>query len=64
MKNQPTHIAYTAVEQKNSKTFWHRIGCAWQSDKTINIKLNSFPVNGEINLFTLNEKVDEVDNNK
>jgi hypothetical protein len=58
MTNKPTNIAYTAIDLRGDKTFWHRVGSAWQSDKTINIKLNSFPVNGEINLFVANEKVE------
>lgn len=50
--SKPTHKILTAIEQKGTeKPYWHRVGSAWASDKTIKITLNSFPVNGEMNFF-------------
>lgn len=60
--SKPTHKVLTAIEQKGTeKPYWHRVGSAWASDKTIKIKLNSFPVNGEMNLFPITEKVEGED---
>lgn len=62
MSNKPTHKALSPIKQKGTdKPYWHRVGSAWATDKTISIKLNSFPVNGEINLFPITEKVEGED---
>ena len=33
--------------RKDGKTFWHRVGTAWQNDKGINITFDSLPLPDE-----------------
>lgn len=43
-------IAYNITE-KNGKNFWNRVGVAFtNTDGSINVKLESLPINGEIQL--------------
>ncbi len=53
MANQkPDFIAYTIVETNgDAKDFWQRVGSAWtNSDGSINISLNSLPLNGKLHI--------------
>lgn len=47
----PTHIAFH-VREAGGKSFWDRIGVAWQhSDgKGFNIELNCVPIDGQVTL--------------
>ncbi len=58
MSNKPTHKAVTPIEQKSGKTYWHRVGSAWEGEKCTTIKLNSFPLGGEFCLFKITEKLE------
>ena len=65
MSNQTYFIATTPVEGKDGKTRFPRVGVAFPtkegSKAYMNIKLDAFPVNGEIVLFapTAKEVKDE-----
>lgn len=47
----PTHIAYH-VRAAGEKSFWDRIGVAWQhgDGKGFNIELNCVPIDGQVTL--------------
>jgi hypothetical protein len=43
-------IAYV-ITNRNGQSFWNRVGCAFvNTDGSINVKLESLPINGEIQL--------------
>lgn len=54
----PTHYAYQVREGKNDKSFWTRIGAAWQhkDGKGFNIQLQSVPLDGSIQLRLASEE--------
>jgi hypothetical protein len=61
IKNSPTHTAYQVREYKSSgedKASWTRIGSAWAHNDGagFNIRLDAFPVDGNIVLRTVKEK--------
>ncbi len=49
---KPDFFAYTIVKTgEHKKDFWQRVGSAWtNSDGSINVKPNAFPVNGELHI--------------
>jgi hypothetical protein len=50
MDNSKMKIAYV-ITSRNGKNFWNRCGVAFvNKDGSINVKLESFPVNGEIQI--------------
>lgn len=50
-KRQPELIAY-CVTMAGEQSYFHRIGVAWNNSKGgCNIKLDAFPVNGELVLL-------------
>lgn len=53
----PTHIAYQVREGKNDKSYWTRIGAAWQhrDGKGFNLQLQSVPLDGNIQLRVASE---------
>jgi len=55
----PTHVAYHVRESKD-KSFWTRIGAAWQhkDGKGFNIQIESVPLDGRISLRIAAEKKD------
>ena len=57
--NSPTHIAYVVRESKG-KSFWTRIGVAWQHKKGTangyNIQLEVVPLDGRITLLPASDK--------
>ncbi len=56
----PSHIAYQVREREGHKSFWIRIGSAWQhSDgKGFNIQLDAMPIDGRITLREASDKND------
>lgn len=55
----PSHIAYQ-VRDRGDKSFWTRIGVAWQNGdgKGFNIQLEAVPLDGRITLRVATEKKD------
>lgn len=55
----PTHIAYHVRESKD-KSFWTRIGAAWQhkDGKGFNIQVDTVPLDGRISIRIAAEKKD------
>ena len=55
----PSHVAY-AVREGKDKSFWTRIGAAWQhkDGKGFNIQIESVPLDGRITLRIAAEKKD------
>ena len=50
MNSNKMKIAY-AVTERNSRSFWTRIGVAFtNNDGSLNVKLDSVPVNGELQI--------------
>lgn len=59
MANKPMKIAYV-ITQRGDKSFWNRIGVAFiNNDGSINVKLEAFPVNGELQLRDQVDRDDE-----
>lgn len=54
----PSHIAYQVRERDGGKSFWTRIGSAWQhgDDQGFNIQLEVVPLDGRITLRLASEK--------
>ena len=53
MANQkPDYVAYTIVETNgDADDYWQRVGSAWTNkDGSINISLNSLPLNGKLHI--------------
>ena len=45
----PSHIAYNVEEGGEEKSYWHRIGSAWENkDGGLNLKLSATPVDGRV----------------
>jgi hypothetical protein len=45
------------IENKDGKTFWQRLGCAFLNrDGSTNVYLNAFPTNGKIQIRDLDEE--------
>jgi hypothetical protein len=56
---KPDLVAYQ-VSQAGDKSYYHRIGAGWSNSKGgAKVKLDAFPVNGEILLMPLREREDE-----
>jgi hypothetical protein len=55
----PTHIAYH-VREGNDKSFWTRIGAAWQhkDGKGFNIQIETVPLDGRVTLRIAADKKD------
>ena len=50
MDNSKMKIAYV-ITKAGPKTYWNRIGVAFVNrDGSLNVKLDAFPVNGELQL--------------
>jgi hypothetical protein len=59
LSTPPMKIAYNIVE-RNGKTYWNRIGVAFVNrDGSINVKLDSIPVSGELQLRDYVPREDE-----
>ena len=56
-KNTPDLIAYTTTKN-GEKTFYHRIGAAWQHSKGdgLSLKLDAAPLDGNLVLFPPKEQ--------
>jgi hypothetical protein len=55
---KPDLVAYQ-VSQSGEKSYFHRIGAAWSNSKGgAKVKLEAFPVNGEILLLPPRERED------
>ena len=54
----PTHVAYQVRDAGNGKSFWTRIGVAWQHKDSsgFNIQIESVPLDGRITLRVASEK--------
>jgi len=45
----PSHIAFNVEDGKDDKSYWHRIGNAWENkDGGLNLKLSAIPVDGRV----------------
>jgi len=50
--DKPAMTAYSVQEGNNNKSYWHKVGVAWENSKGgYNVKLFATPVNGEIVLM-------------
>lgn len=55
MKNGRMMVAYVITERANKK-YWNRIGAAFEnSDGSWNIKLDAFPVSGQLHIREPND---------
>lgn len=56
----PSHVAYQVRDREGKKSFWTRIGAAWQhaDGKGFNIQLEVVPLDGRITLRVASEKKD------
>ncbi len=57
--NKPTHIAYS-VTDRNDKSYWTRIGSAWQhkDGRGFNCELQIVPLDGRVTLRVATDKKD------
>ncbi len=57
---KPTHVAFKVQEGANDKSFWNRIGVAWQHEdgKGFNIQLDVVPLDGAVTLRSFDDKRD------
>lgn len=60
--NRPSHYAYQVREGENDKSYFNKVGAAWehQDGQGYNIQLDSVPVDGRITLRTPQERVQEM----
>lgn len=56
----PTHIAYQVRDREGKKSFWTRIGSAWQhnDERGFNVQLECVPLDGRIVLRVASDKKD------
>ena len=54
---KPDFIAYTVRESRDGKSFWNKVGTAWQhrDGQGYDIQLESLPVDGRVTLRELRE---------
>jgi len=54
----PSHIAYQVRDREGGKSFWTRIGSAWQhkDGKGFNVQFECVPLDGRITLRVATEK--------
>ncbi|WP_088343685.1 MULTISPECIES: hypothetical protein [Rhodomicrobium] len=59
--SKPSHIAYSVREGKEGKSYFNRVGSAFEhgDGKGFNIKLDAMPVNGQVVLRTPQERLEE-----
>ena len=62
MPNRPSHLAYQVREGENEKSYFNKVGAAWehQDGQGYNIQLDSVPIDGRITLRTPHERVQEM----
>lgn len=58
---QPSHYAYQVREGANRKSYWSRIGAAWEIKGGFSIQIDSVPLDGKI-VLQLPTAEDEVEN--
>ena len=53
--NTPSHIVYQVQDGKEDKSYWHRIGAAWQhkDGKGFSIQLTALPIDGQLTVREL-----------
>lgn len=58
-KKAPSHAVYH-VNDRGEKSYWTRIGSAWQhaDNKGFNVQIDSVPLDGRITLRVASEKKD------
>ena len=56
----PSHVAYQVRDREGRKSFWTRIGSAWQhaDGKGCNVQIEYVPLDGRITLRVASEKKD------
>lgn len=55
--NRQTWQVISPIEGKEGKSFWQRVGSAWQRDDGgFSIQLNSIPLNGKLMISLPQEK--------
>jgi hypothetical protein len=56
----PSHVAYQVREREGQKSFWTRIGSAWQhgDGQGFNIQIESVPLDGRITLRVPTDRKD------
>jgi hypothetical protein len=54
----PSHIAYQVRDREGKKSFWTRIGSAWQhaDGKGFNVQLEAVPLDGRVTLRVASER--------
>jgi len=57
----PSHLAYTVRDGKDGKSYFNRVGSAFQhkDGQGFNVELDATPVNGRLTLRTLKDRLDE-----
>lgn len=57
----PSHLAYTVRESKDGKSYFNRVGSAFEhkDGQGFNVELDATPVNGRLTLRTLKDRLDE-----
>lgn len=57
----PSHLAYTVRDGKDGKSYFNRVGSAFEhkDGQGFNVELDATPVNGRLTLRTLKDRLDE-----
>lgn len=63
---KPTHLAYQVSEGQDGKSYFNRVGAAFEhrDQEGYNIRLDAVPVNGKITLRTLKDRIDQARDGK
>lgn len=58
---KPSHLAYQVSEGQDGKSYFNRIGAAFEhrDQEGFNIRLDAVPVDGKITLRTLKERLEQ-----
>lgn len=49
--SKPDFEVFSIIERRGGNNFWHRVGSAWTNkDGSINVRLNSLPLDGELQI--------------
>ncbi len=61
---RPSHIAYQVRDGEQDKSYFNKIGAAWEhkDGQGYNIQLDSVPVDGRVTLRTPMERLEEMRN--
>ena len=64
MSNSKMKIVYN-ISERNGRSFWNKIGVAFtNNDGSLNVRLESFPVSGEMQIREYIPKEDDLETTK